>query len=1287
MQASGVQDNKDMTGERKVALLLHAIGGDVQEIYTTMELLDADKKDWEVVLDHLDAYFKPKENETVNRHLFHTRKQKEGETIDMFVTDLKKLSKNCGFNELRDSLIRDRIVCGILNVKVRDKLLREAELDLVKCINICKASEIAEKQSKQLNEEIMEIHGVKKKQFNWKKGKDKCNLEETENKKISHSHCRACGYKHLTGRCPAYNNVYRNCRKTGHFEKMCYFKKGKINSIQEDNGDSDSSEMFIGSIERIVIQVNSINEWYQNVQIVNNEIKFKVDTGAEVNILNMETAKKLRTEIKDSNVKLKSYNGSSIKVAGQTTVNCKIKEKEHSIDFQIIDFNEPCIIGLPFINKFELLKKVETVVEANTSQLVNEYKTLFEGIGNIGKPYEIKVKPEVPPVVEAPRKIPISLQEGVKKELEKMEKLGIIRKVTEATEWCSSLVTVKKPDNSLRLCLDPQNLNKAIIREWYQLPTFQKLSSRMADAKVFSILDGNKGFYQIKLSKNSQLLTTFAAGHYGRYCYLRLPYGLCSAPEVFHRTFKEVFEGLPGVEVYIDDIIVWGKNKEEHNNRLKAVLERAYTAGVRFNKKKCKFCVNEVRYVGHVFTKDGLKLDQEKVSAILNLEEPKDKKQLQVLLGMVTYVSKFLPNFSKVTESMRQLLRNDTEFLWLDSQKRDFVKLKEMLTKAPVLKYYDVNKDVVVSVDASSQGLGAVLLQDNLPVAYASKALTSSQKMWAQIEKELLAIVHGCQKFHQYVYGKTITVETDHKPLENIFKKPLNDTPLRLQRLRLSLQPYDIVVKYKPGKDLLVADALSRNFVKNSEGLPEIDGQVDAHVCMLTKLQFSDSKLELFVKETSLDVDFMTIMNYVQYGWPNFEQIPNHLKFYYSIKDDLFTVNGLLYKNRHVVVPKSLRSQMLHLIHYNHLGLEKCKARAKSVLFWPHMLKELEDVIRDCSTCLKFQKSHPKESLLLRNVPSGPWEVIGIDIFYYKSEAYLLLVDYYSKLIELKKLSSENTSTIIVALKSNFARYGIPKIVYSDQGPQFCNFMFKTFASNWNFKHICSSPYYHRSNGMVERYVQTCKQMLKKADHSGRDPYIALIEYRNTPIDSQINRSPTELMFGRKVNAFLPTKENFDVKVKTSCQNVSRQLENRQRMYKYYHDKKNNCKPVIYAKDEVVYVKDPLHNMSQARILSEGTTPRSYKVQMPSGRVMDRNRFNIYKASSTENFQIDRDDIIDSCDKVDNPEKSFATEKETPNTNKSESLSDFTGLSTQVTYSRSGRIIKKPVQYSDYVLY
>ena len=326
----------------------------------------------------------------------------------------------------------------------------------------------------------------------------------------------------------------------------------------------------------------------------------------------------------------------------------------------------------------------------------------------------------------------------------------------------------------------------------------------MPNAKLFSVLDASSGFWQVQLDHTSAKLCTFNTP-FGRYMFKRLPFGISSAQDVFQAVMSEMFEDIEGVEVVVDDIIIWGTTQEEHDTTLEKVLQRATQRNLKLNKDKSQIRLKQISYIGHVLGEDGIKPDPQKVRAISEMERPNCKEELQRFLGMATYLSKFIPNYSEEAAPLRNLLEKETEW---HSQEKSFQHLKSMVTNSPVLQFFDPQKSTRISVDASSSGMGAVLLQDQHPIAYASKSLTTFQKNYAQIEKEMLAIVFGCNKFHDYVYRlPNIVVETDHKPLESILQKPLHQAPARLQ---LSIQKNPITVVYKPGKELFIADTLSR---------------------------------------------------------------------------------------------------------------------------------------------------------------------------------------------------------------------------------------------------------------------------------------------------------------------------------------------------------------------------------------------------------------------------------------------------------------------------------------------
>lgn len=464
------------------------------------------------------------------------------------------------------------------------------------------------------------------------------------------------------------------------------------------------------------------------------------------------------------------------------------------------------------------------------------------------------------------------------------------------------------------------------------------------------------------LDDESAKLCTFATP-YGRYCFLRLPYGIKSAPEVFHKRFKQIFD-LEGVELYIDDIIIWGRTQAEHNQRLEEVFRIAKLNNITFNKEKCKFGMSEITFMGHKITQNGFFPDENKILAIKDMPIPKNKKEVQRFLGMLTYIGRFIPNLSNLNSPLRELTRSDTVFEWTDRHMKSFNNLKNILTDKPVLQYYDVNKPVVISVDSSKDGVGAVLLQNNLPCAYASRALTEVQQRYAQIEKELNAILFGCEIFFEYVYGREFVVETDHKPLISIFKKPLIKCPARLQRMLIRLQKYDFKVVYKPGKDLFIADALSRAFLKNQKIENNFD--TDMEVCVIDMpYKMTDKKCNELIKATSEDKVLQLLHKYIKQGWPKtINKVPVEIKGYFRYKNELIESNGLLFKGQQLIIPSSMRRDVINKLHYGHFGIVKCKNRAKDAFYWPGMCKQIEDVIVNCSTCLKHHVSQQKEPLV-----------------------------------------------------------------------------------------------------------------------------------------------------------------------------------------------------------------------------------------------------------------------------------------------------------------------------------
>ena len=890
---------------------------------------------------------------------------------------------------------------------------------------------------------------------------------------------------------------------------------------------------------------------------------------------------------------------------------CVINGRSEIIPFFVVTVPSTPILGLQACDKLNLVKKVDQVAPSfpTKESIIRDYPEVFEGLGSMDGEYHIVLDETIKPVIHPPRKVPYSIQGKLKEKLSQLEVCGVVKKVDKPTPWVNSLVIVEKRDGSLRLCLDPRDLNKAIQREHHRIPTAEDVATRLSGKKLFSIVDEKDGFWQIQLDEESSYLCTFNTP-FGRYRFTRLPFGVCSAPEVFQKN-EALFGDIDGVEVIFDDIIVAAQDEQEHDEIMKKLLERAKVKNVKFNPDKLQYKVKEVKYMGNIVSESGLKPDSEKVRAILDMPLPKSKEELRRFLGMVNFFSKFIPSQSSITDPLRQLLKKDSVWFWSHEHTAAVEQLKQILSCQPVLKFFDLAKPVKLQVDASKSGLGACLLQDGHPVAYASRSLSSAEVNYAQIEKELVAVVFGCEKFHCYVYGNPIDVDSDHKPLVSISTKPLAQASPRLQRLLLRLQRYDVTINYLPGKYMYVADALSRAFLPEGPVHDEMNDDVTKMIHSLVKnLPMTAEKLLEMKSATAEDEVLQQLIRFLTDGWPSTRaNIPSTVSHYRKFRDEIYEVDGLLFFGQKLIIPQQLRPDILRRIHESHLGMEKCKSRARAVVYWPGMSADIERLVAKCSTCLKHQRSNQKEPLKPHAVPARAWQKLGTDIFEYKSKPYLVIVDYYSKYPEICLLNDKSSQAVITSMKSVFARHGIPDEVVADNMP-FSSKECSRFAQEWGFKISTSSPHYPQSNGMSERTIQTIKNLLRKADDEGNDPYIALLEYRNTPITG-LQESPAQLLMSRMLKSKLPTTTAL-LRPKVQ-EKVREKLEQRAAKQKEYFDR--NAKPLSSVK---------MHQSGRIRrdkvwepavITGIHEAPRSLMVTTPQGGVYRRNRRHLLPTS------------------------------------------------------------------------
>ena len=1306
---------KDKKAEKlQCAMLLHCAGEEAQELYNTFTFTDGEKDKIAPLIKKFEDYCTPRKNTTFERHIFNNRIQKPDETFDQFVTDLRILSKNCEYADLLDGIIRDRIIEGIRDNDTRRRLLREDNLTLGKCIDMCRAAECTQQQmqsfitgatgsSNDACENVSAVtqnvhdmraqrgrgrHSTRSREAPTVKTQRERRNDYTEREQSEHIiDCKYCGQTHVRRRCPAYGKSCSKCNKANHFAKVC--RSRVVNEIQEDSNSDDDLNLNIEAIN--IDEVTSSaeeNAWYVKLDIKDKRVKFKIDTAAQTNAISKQLARQIKKScpfhIRQHRKRLTGYGGNKLSVVGKCNLPCTYKGKTYLCEFSIIDMPtaEP-ILGLKDCERLDVVRLVRSVGQKEEHPILEEYKDVFKGIGCLAEPYHIHIKPEVKPVIHAPRKIPVTLTNRLKSELQRMEKLKVITKVDGLTEWVSSMVTVEKPNGKLRLCLDPKELNTAICRQHFQIPTVDEIMSKLAGASYFSTLDASSGYWQIALTEECSHLTTFNTP-FGRYKYLRLPFGINSAQEVFHKRVSQLFEDIEGVATYIDDILIFAKDKEEHDRRLRKVLQRAREVNLRFNIEKSKIGIRQVKYLGHTLSQEGLKPDPSKVQAIAEMETPTDKQAVERLLGMITYLAKFIPNLSTTTEPLRELLQKDIAWHWNEKHDNALNKLKETLIDRAqmALRYYDVTQPVKISVDASKAGLGAVLLQNGAAVAYASKALTKTQMNYAQIEKETLAIVFGCQKFHQFIYGKETEVETDHKPLVSIFKKPLGKTSPRIQRLLLKLQPYQLNVTHTPGKEMYVADTLSRAFLKvtddDSEPDDKLERDMDAQIHLIvSQMPVSEDKMHLIRNETQKDDTLVTLRTMLKHGWPeSTKEVPIKIRHFWNYRDELCEVEGLLMKGDKIIIPQTLQKDMLKAIHAGHFGMEKCKLRARELLFWPGMNKDIERVVSKCSICLTHRNTQQKETLMPHETPERPWQILGTDLFSWHGRDFLIIVDYYSRYWEVEPLPDTRAATVIQKTKTILARHGSAAVIKSDNGPQYGQ-EYKKFSREWGFKHTTVSPRHPQANGLVEKSVQIVKRILEKADMEGSDPYIGFLEYRNTPIGSC--GSPAQMLMNRRLKGFIPcTNKQLLPKIHKTTQDIRDSIHVQKQKQKAHFDRTAKDLPPLHRGDSVRVQDYDTGRWSAAVVKNVAETPRSYIIETEQGRQLRRNRRHLLKTGETEeqNAEKSSDEDKDMAEQV--------TRQDTyANQNEPHKPDNREVQKTPVKSNRSGRVIKIPARYVD----
>ena len=1201
-QASGLSAENE---GRQISTLLYCMGENAEETLSSTHISENARKKYDEVVAAFDGYFQVRKNTIFERACFNRRVQNVGESVEQFITSLYVLAENCAYGELKSEMIRDRIVVGIRDKALSERLQLDPDLTLDSAKSKVRQREAVHEQQTVLQQStIKEEKSLDEMKHRDSRPKQKSHVRPDRRPK-ENVKCTRCGKAaHKRGQCPARELTCYKCNKKGHFASMCLSKK--VASLVEE-------ELETAYLNTVTSHQDS--SWTAEIKVNQSVMTFKLDTGAEVTALS-EAALACLGEVKIHKPEkiLCGPDRRPLDVIGCITATLAYKGWTSTQSIYVIRKLTNNLLGLPAIQSLHLLKQVEGMEVLSSKSIKKKFPKLFQGLGTLKGEYKIKLNPGAKPfALSTARNIALPLRPKVKRELFRMEALGVISKVEEPTDWCAGTVAVLKPSGDVRICVDLKPLNESVRREFLSLPKVDENLAQLAGATVFSKLDANSGFWQVPLSEDSKPLTTFITP-FGRYWFNKLPFGISSAPEHFQRRMNEILDGLDGILCQLDDVLIFGSDQSQHDERLLAALQRIEAAGVTLNEAKCEFSKSQLKFLGHIINQHGISADPDRTSAIDKMSTPTTRTELRRFLGMANQLAKFSPRLAEITTPLRELLSTKCAWVWGPTQEEAFTLVKEELTKPTVLSLYNPEAETIVSADASSHGLGAVLLQKFRdlwkPIVYASRALSDAETRYAQIEKEALATTWACEKFTSYLLGKKFSIQTDHKPLVPLLNsKNLDSLPPRILRFRMRMMRFDYSICHVPGKLLNTADALSRAPLQ----VPEDDTtsislakerEVEAFIeAVVASLPAKQDRLDDYKKAQMEDPICTKVITCCQRGWPQRKPGPA-LQPYKQVQNELTCFNDLLlYRNR-IVVPESLRQETLAKIHHGHQGVVRCKLRVQESVWWPGVNRDVETYIQKFPQCAKSQ-TPPREPLMPTPLPSHPWERVGADLFQLNGISYLVVVDYFSRYPEVVRLSSTTSNSIVSTLKSIFSRHGIPAVLVSDNGPQFSSKEMLEFASKYAFRHITSSPRFPQSNGLAERTVKTVKSILRDS----LDPYIALLSYRTTPLPF-CQLSPTELLMGRKVRTDIPVIPSQLIpkwEYLDHFRHCDKRFKQRQRRD---YNLRHRVRTLPDLPDETdVWIRTG-NTQSEGRILTPADTPRSYLVST-QGTTIRRNRHHL----------------------------------------------------------------------------
>jgi len=1158
---------------KQVQALMLCFSRETLAVVHNLGLTEDQMKDPAAIITALQRYVDGHVNETVERRNLRRRVQQPGESFDDFLIALRELAKTCKFcsDRCMQKGIRDQIIEGLSDGDTIEDLLQVSDLTLQVTIDKCRSREAAKKNRSDITHSPEVVAAVRR--------------PTHPIQPIKQATCPGCGGPHhKRGRsfCPAYDQLCAACHKVGHFARVCRSKPQQMQS-HGSSTTPGANAIRVQRQEDAKCQLYNVQQDHTapaptiTIQVTSSTgtkaIDVLPDSGADISAAGQETLSFLGHHIDNllpSSINPKTVNGTTMTPWGKVQVTLKLGQQTCEEDLHIYPGISGTIISwkaakaldilpqhYPYPPNWETNYSPEHVLQATTTtssdiptagQLVQQYSTVFDGqvTTMVGESFAIALAEGAKPFcVKAPRSVPFAYREKLKSELELLQQQNIIAPVTQVTEWCAPIVvTPKKGTERIRMCVDLSRLNRYVRRERYHSPTPAEAVADIAaeEACIFTVLDAMKGYHQCPLAEDSQHLTTFITP-FGRFKYLRAPYGLSSIAEHYNRRMAEAFEGLTGFRRIVDDIVIYDKDIESHASHVKQFLQRCQERHIALNKDKCRFFQQKVTFAGFELSSTGYCIDSSVCDAITKFPTLASRTDLRSFFGLVNQVASSTNKIAELLAPLRPLLSTKNEFLWTPDHDQAINKAKSHLTNPPTLAFFDIRKPTRLSTDASRHGIGFVLQQQKQPGEWTltqagSRFLSDAESRYAVIELELLAVAWAVLKCKMFLAGiSNFTIITDHSPLIPILNSHRLDeieNP-RLQRLRTRLMAYSFTAVWCKGAANQAPDALSRHPVaepRQTELLAEYDEQsaLEPSISEIRAMATTESlnfKLTELRECANQDDEYQALKKVILQGFPDHKsQLPHLCTPYWHIRHHLTVDDDLIVHGCRLVIPTAMRRQMCTDLHMSHQGIVRTKQRARLTLYWPGMDNDIENTVAGCSQCQAHLPSNPKEPLQCKPAPARPFQELAADFCQHAGRNYLIVIDCLTDWPTIVPMGRQiSTKHLLTALTELFSRTAIPDVIWSDRGPQFTANHFQAFATKWGIQHRTSTPHYPQSNGKAESAVKSMKKLIRAAwmgNHLDEETLCkSLLQYRNTP-SRKDGLSPAQKLYGQPVQDSLP---------------------------------------------------------------------------------------------------------------------------------------------------------------------